>query len=204
MFHGHSVHFRKWKVLESEYFWAQALLITISMIWSKQLTFLFLGVLVYKMGKCVYLPILLIKLLWGFNEIRLRHSFENCNTRYWYGFGNIFSVCTCQICMCHWFLAFYSKDLLWKSKGTILPRAIEGQRVDLTWIIMTTAIVTLTSWRSVIYFVGTVYAISASLVHFTWNEYPSLLSPGFLLFTLLERLYGSHFQQRNIRLRENQ
>lgn len=147
------------------------------MIWSKQLTFLFLSALIYKMGKCVYLPILLIKLLWGFNEIRLRHSFENCNTHYWYGFGSIFSVCTYQICMCHWFLAFHSKDLLWKSKGAFLPRAIEGQRVDLTWIIMTTAIVAhflkvcyILCWHCVCYFCFpcSFYLEWISLLPFPW------------------------------------
>lgn len=124
----------------------------------------------------MYLPVLLI----GYCEdlIRLWHSFENCNTHYSYGFGNILSVFTYQICICHWFLAFYSKNLIWKIKGDFFPRAVGGQKVDLTWITITTAIVTLTSWRSVIYSVGTVYSVSASFVHFTWNEY---ISPGFLL-----------------------
>ena len=119
---------------------------------------------------------------------------------YWCAFGNISSVGTYHICTCRQFLAFHSKNHLWKSERAFLSRAMEEQRVDLTWIIITTATATLTSWRSHV-LRWHLYAMSAPLVHFTQNEYPSLLSSGFLLPTLLERLCGSHCQLRNSRLR---
>lgn len=58
---------------------------------------------------------------------------------------------------------FPCQNFLQKSKGTFLSREIEGQKVDLTCIIAAIAIVTLTSWRSIIYSAGTAYAVSVSL-----------------------------------------
>lgn len=134
----------------------------------------------------VYFPIIFIRLLWRPNEVRLWHRFQNCNIHCWYGFGN-FNL-HIPICMCHLFLIFHSK-IYKKSKGAFLSREIEGQRINFTCIIITTtATVTLNSWRSIIYFPSTVYTVSASFVCFTWNEFPSFLSPGLVIHSARKAL----------------
>lgn len=196
MFHGHRVQFRKWKDSESGNI-CESKLCQLLSVWFEVRNWLFCFSVSspLKWGRVVYILILLIRLSWGFS----RWDWDMC---YWCAFGNILSVGTYQICTCHQFLAFHSKNHLWKSASAFLSRAMEQQRVDLTWIIITTAIATLTSWRSHV-LCWHLCAMSAPLVHFTQNEYPYLLSSGFLLPTLLERLCGSHCHLRNTRLREN-